>query len=101
MKRLAGVLAFALAVCTLVVDDVRQDRKHVVTIKSQTPIFAGSGDGFCGGQRLTVVQAGAVFPVRRIRYWKNCASVDVVLPDARHGYLVLGEGQVTVSPPLP
>jgi len=110
MKRFARVLAFALVVCALVVGlvfvswwfyDVRQDRKHVVTTKSQTPVFAGSGNALCGGQPLTVVQAGAVLPVRRIRYWKNCATLDVVLPDTRHGYLVLGDGEVTVSPPLP
>jgi hypothetical protein len=110
MKRLAGVLAFALVVCSLVVGlvlvswwfyDVQQDRKHIVTVKSQTPVFVGSGNGLCGGQPLTVVQAGAVLPVRRIRYWKNCATLDVVLPDAHHGYLVLGEGEVTVNPPLP
>ena|ERR1700719_4414780 len=110
MKRLAGVLAFAFVVCAVVVGlvlvswwfyDVQQDRKHIVTVKSQTPVFAGSGNGLCGGQRLTVVPAGAVLGVRRIRYWKNCETLDVVLPDNRHGYLVRGEGEVTVSPPLP
>jgi hypothetical protein len=105
MKWLAGLMSCALVVGVAVVGfwsyDVRQDRKRVVTVKSQTPVFAGSGNGLCEGWRLTVVQPGATLPVRRIRYWKNCATLDIVLPDARHGHLVLGVGEVTVSPPLP
>jgi hypothetical protein len=110
MKTLFGILRFVIVVCTLVVSlvlvswwfyDVQQDRKHVVTIESQTPVFVGLGTGLCSGQRLTDVQRGATLPIRRIRYWKNCATIDVVLPDARRGYIVLGEGEVTVSPPLP
>jgi len=110
MKSLFNVLAFAFFVCILVFSlvlvswwfyDVHQDRKHIVTVESQTLVFAGSGNGACGGQRVTDVQTGTVFPVRRIRYWKNCATIDIILPDARHGYIVLREGAVTVSPPLP
>jgi hypothetical protein len=105
MKWVAGLMSCALVDAVAVVGfrsyDVRQDRKHVVTVKSQTRVFAGFGNGLCEGQRLTVVQPGAILQVRRIRYWKNCATLDVVLPDARHGYLVLGDSEVTVSPPLP
>jgi len=104
MKRLAGLMSCALVVGVAVVVfwsyDLRRDRKHVVTVKSPTPVFAGFGNGLCEGQRLTVVQPGAILQVRRIRYWKNCATLDVILPDARHGYLVLSDGEVTVSPPL-
>jgi hypothetical protein len=109
MKTLFGILGFAIVVCVLVglvvaswwFYDVQQDRKHVVTVESQTTVFAGSGTRLCRGQRLTDLQTGAILPVRRIRYWKNCATVDVILRDGRHGYIVLGEGGVTVSPPLP
>jgi hypothetical protein len=110
MKTLFGIFGFAIVVCTLVgslvlaswwLYDVHQDRKHIVTVESQTPVFAGSGNGSCRGQRVTNVQTGAVLRVRRIRYWKDCATIDVILPDARHGYIILGEGAVTVSPQLP
>jgi hypothetical protein len=110
VKSFFRILGFVIVGCTLVVSlvlascwfyDVQQDRKHIVIIESQTPVFVGSGTGLCRGRPLTVVQAGATLPVRRIRYWKNCATIDVVLPDSRHGYLVLGEGEVTVNPSLP
>ena len=80
--------------------DAHQDRKHSVTINSPVPIFAGRGDGACGGNQLTTVQPGTVLHVHRIRYWKNCATLDVVLPDGRHGYVVPGIGDFTVTPPL-
>jgi len=110
MKTLFGILSFAIVLCALVIGlvlvgwwfyDVQQDRKHVVTVESRTTVFVGSGTGLCRGQRLTNVQTGVILPLRRIRYWKNCATVDVILRDGRHGYIVLGEGNVTVSPPLP
>ena len=110
MKTVFGILGLAIVVCALVVSlvlvswwfyDVQQDRKHIVTVESQTTVFAGSGTGLCRGERLADVQTGAILPVRRIRYWKNCATIDVLLSDRRHGYIVLREGDVTVSPPLP
>jgi hypothetical protein len=110
MKTPFGVLGFVVVVCRLVASlasviwwfyDVHQDRKHVVIVESQTLIFAGFGNRACQGQRLTDVHTLAVLPVRRIRYWKNCATIDVSLPDGRDGYILLGEGDVTVSPPLP
>jgi hypothetical protein len=82
--------------------DVRQDRKHTVTVNSPTTIFAGSGDEDCDRrQQLTTVQPGAVLHIQRIRYWKNCATLDVALSDGRKGYVVLGVGNVSVYPPLP
>lgn len=80
--------------------DAHQDRKHSVTIESPVPVFAGRGDGVCGGTRMTVAQPGTKFQVRRIRYWKNCATLDVVLPDGRNGYIVPGDGDFSVTPPL-
>jgi hypothetical protein len=108
-KRIVVLLGFWTSVCTLVIGlvlagwwayDVGQDRKHSVIVESQTQVFTGSANGLCGGQRLTTLQAGNILPVRRIRYWKNCATIDVGLPDGRRGYLVLGEGDTKVSPPL-
>jgi hypothetical protein len=105
-----SVLGFVVVVCMLVASlasviwwfyDVHQDRKHIVIVESQTLMFAGSGNRACQGQRLTDVHTVGVLPVRRIRYWKNCATIDVTLPDGRDGYIVLGEGDVTVSPRLP
>jgi hypothetical protein len=100
-----GVVGIVLIVITLVIvalwaNDVREDREHIVLVKSETPVFAGAGDEACGGTRLTVAQSGVRLPVRRIRYWKECATLNIVLPDGREGYIVLGDGEVVVSPPL-
>lgn len=103
-----AVIAFTplLVVCAVLlllwIRDVRNDRKHTVIVKMATPVFAGSGgDNGCHGTRLTTVEAGAKLPVRRIRYLKDCAAIDVVLPGQRTGYVVLGIGDVSVDPPLP
>jgi len=80
---------------------VRQDRKRAVTVDEPAPVFAGSGHGCDMGQQIAVVQRGAVLSVRRIRYWKDCATLDVNAPDGRLGHFVLGVGAVDVQPPLP
>jgi hypothetical protein len=105
---LAVVVAAALLliVCTPVLllwlRDVRNDRRHTVSVNSATPVFAGSGgDNGCHGTKLALVDRGANLPVRRIRYLKDCATIDVALPDGRKGYIVLGIGYVSVNPPLP
>ena len=82
--------------------DVRNDRKHIVSVNMVSPVFVGSGgDNGCHGTQFTTVEPGAKLPVRRIRYLKNCGAIDVVLPDRRTGYVVLGVGDVSVNPPLP
>ena len=99
-----GVIGAALIVTLLIValwvHDVRDDRKRTVLVKSETPVFAGSGDEACEGKRLTVVQPDTTLHVRRIRYWKNCATVDAALPGSQEGHIVLGEGEVSISPPI-
>lgn len=81
--------------------DVLQDRRHTISANSLTPIFGGSGGEQCDdAQKLTTVQPGASVRVRRIRYWKNCATLDVTLQSGQKGYIVLGVGDVTVHPPL-
>jgi|SRR6266481_3893502 len=105
-KPLAFVAASLLIVCAVLVllwlRDVQNDRKHTVNVNGATPVFAGSGgDGGCHGTQLTTVERGAELPVRRIRYLKDCAAIDVALPDGRKGYVVLGVGDVSVNPPLP
>jgi len=105
-KMLRFVVRFTLAVsvvaCLILTAwgwDVHNDRKHVVTVISKTPVFAG--DDWChDGQRLMDVAPGIHLGVRRIRYWKDCATLDVALPDGREGYLVFGVGTFSVSPPL-
>jgi hypothetical protein len=104
-KVLVIVVVIALAVGVLLLTpwacDVYNDRKHTVLVESPSPIFTGSGDESCGqSQQLTTAQPGTVLRVRRIRYWKNCATINVALPDRRNGYIVLGDGEVTVNPPL-
>jgi hypothetical protein len=100
-----GAAAPVLVVCMLLwllwLRDIRNDRKHTVSINAATPIFVGNGgDGGCHGTQLTTIER-AKLPVRRIRYLKDCAAIDVVLPDGRTGYLVLGIGDVSVDPSLP
>ncbi len=82
-------------------NDVRKDRKHTVAVNAPTPVFVGSGDEDCGSRsKLTTIEQGARLRVQRIRYWKNCATLDVTLSDGRNGHIVLGLGDVSVQPPL-
>jgi hypothetical protein len=101
-----GAAASLFIVCTLLVllwlRDVQNDRKHTLNVNAATPVFAGNGgDGGCHGTQLTTVGRGTQLPVRRIMYLKDCAAIDVALPDGRKGYVVLGIGDVSVNPPLP
>ena len=92
----AGVLLLAWWV-----RDVQNDRGHTVTVNSPTPLFRGSGNEACGqGQTVATVPVAGSLKVRRIRYWKNCATLNVTLPDGGDGYIVV-DGKVTVNPPLP
>lgn len=97
---LVATIILTLVIATLWVHDVWKDREHTVVVKSETPVYTGSGNESCGESQLTLAQPGATFRVRRIRYWKNCATLDVVLPDGRKGYIVPGDGAVSISPPL-
>ncbi|MEI9969159.1 MAG: hypothetical protein WDM87_11205 [Terracidiphilus sp.] len=82
--------------------DGLSDRKHSVIANSNVPVFVGSGDGKCNGeQRLTIIPTGTLLRVRRIRYWRNCATLDVTLPDREHGFIIPGDGNFSVRPPLP
>lgn len=101
-----GGIALVLVACAVLsllwALDVWNDRKHTVSVNMATPVFVGSGgNNGCHGTRLTTVEPGAKLPVRRIRYLKGCAAIDVALPDGRTGYVVLGVGDVSVNPPLP
>lgn len=94
------MLIVAVLIGLLWVGDVRKDHEHRIAINSETALFAGNGDEGCGGKRIGVIEPGAAVRIRRIRYWKNCATIDVALPDGRKGHIVLGNGDVSVSPPL-
>lgn len=106
--KLFRVLAFAAApvlLLSLVVGafwgyDVWQDRKHFISVLDETPVYAGEGNESCGGTKIATLQKGTELPVRRIRYWKNCATLDIRLSDGRHGYIVAGDGDTSISPPL-
>ena len=79
--------------CLLWVKDVYDDRKHEATAEVSTPVFEGTGDqGGCYGKKLTVINEATTLPVRRIHYLKDCATVDVILPNGHQGYFVLGRG---------
>ncbi len=95
----------ALAALVLVgvwLNDIRNDRSHSVTAKVTTPVFAGNGDEQgCQGVQFTTIQVGTTVRVRRIHGLKDCMAIDVVLPDGRNGYVILGKGDVSVNPPLP
>ena len=99
-----AILLAAIGVASIVfwAADVYQDRKHTITANSLTPIFAGSGDDSCGrGQRIEIAtaQPGSRLSVRRIRYWKDCATIDIALPNGQGGYIIPGS-DVSVWPPL-
>lgn len=81
----------------------RDDSKHIVIVNGATPVYSGTGQDGCQwkGTPMLTVPAGARLPVRRIDYLKDCATLDVSLPNGRTGYVVLGNGDVSVSPPLP
>jgi hypothetical protein len=98
----ASLLIVGTFVFLLWIKDVRNDRKHIVIVNTATPVFVGTGDeGGCHGTQLTTPERGSRLPVRRIRYLKDCATIDVALPDGREGYVVLGVGDISVNPPLP
>ena len=93
------VLIGVVAVATWA-NDVRQDRKHTATVIEPTALFQSGGTGCETREQIAVAQRGAVFPVRRIRYWKNCATLDVNASDGQLSHFVL-DGAVRVVPPLP
>jgi len=97
------VVLLSLSVLAVWVNDIRKDREHKVSVISPTPVFVGDGsEGDCHArpERAEVEQAGTSLRVRRIRYWKDCATVNVVLPDGRSGHIILGVGDVSMRPPL-
>lgn len=96
----ATAVVFALVIVGPWAFDVWKDRKHTLLVKSETPIFAGPGDESCGGTQLTTLQAGTTLRVQRIRYWKNCATLNVVLSDGREGYAVYDGSRIQIRPPL-
>ena len=106
-KRIGGFHATLIALGLLVLvllgwwaNDVRQDRTHTVIVEAETPMFAGTGHDCDTRHQTAIVQHGAAFPVRRIRYWKDCATFDVNAPDGSSGHFVLGVGNLQVQPPL-
>ena len=108
MRSMKYLAAFALLLLLLIAvslvrwaADVHQDRRHTVSIKSPTPLFEGSGNDGCDrAQRIKIIQPGAPLVVRRIRYWKDCATIAVALSNGQHGYIVSGD-HVSVTPALP
>jgi hypothetical protein len=82
--------------------DVHNDRRHTLSVNSSTPVFVGNGNGDCGGDspRLSTVPDGTHLKVRRIIVWKDCATIDVTLPDGQQGHIVYGVGDVSLYPPL-
>ena len=78
--------------------DVHDDRKHTVSVNAATPLFEGNGhDGCDRARQIEVIQPGTPVVVRRIRYWKDCATIDVVLSNGQRGYIVLDD-HISVTP---
>jgi hypothetical protein len=104
--KLVGSIAIvaALLIASLIAawwgNDVWQDRKHTVVVSGDTPLFEGYGEN-CGGTRIATLHPGSEPKVQRIRYWKACATINVILPDGKEGFIVLGDGDVRINPPLP
>ncbi|HEX6495254.1 MAG TPA: hypothetical protein VF018_07225 [Acidobacteriaceae bacterium] len=91
----------AALVLGLWANDVRQDRAHTIAVEAPTPVFVGGGRACDTHQQIGIVEQGAVFPVHRIRYWKDCATLDVRSADGRVSHFVFGVGHFAVKPPLP
>jgi hypothetical protein len=64
-------------------------------------MFAGTGDANCEGTQVAMISPGSKLKVRRIRYWKNCATIEVALPDGGVGYIGFDSRNVSVTPSLP
>ena len=93
------VLAFFLAFAAVIASpfavwwahDVWEDRRHAITVLENTPLYAGTGEPSCwGGTQIATLPPGSKARVRRIRYWKNCATVDVMVSNGSTGYILLG-----------
>jgi len=80
---------------------VRQDRRHTIIVRENTVVFAGAGNDNCEGSQLTVITPGSKPKVRRIRYWKTCATIDVSLADGSVGHILYEGRNVAVAPELP
>ncbi len=101
-----GAIPLVILAAILYLQDLyshRGDSKHIVIVNGATAVFTGTGQDGCHSKRrpMISVPAGAKLPVRRIDYLKDCATLDVALPEGRTGYIILGDGDVSVSPPLP
>jgi hypothetical protein len=95
------VSVLTISVIAIWLGDVHRDREHIVAVKGPTPLFRGTGErGGCDGEQARVLDGGVRLTVRRIRYLKTCATLDVILPDGGEEYIVLGVGNVQVDPPL-
>ena len=108
MTKVKYLTAFSLLLLLLFVvglvrwsADVHDDRKHTISVIAPTPLFMGTGDDGCDRARqIEIVQPGAPVVVRRIRYWKDCATIDVALSNGQRGYIVL-DNHISVTPALP
>jgi hypothetical protein len=81
--------------------DISADRAHTVVVNSPTPVFSGSGsESGCHGSQLTTLSPRTQLRVKRVRYLKDCATLDVDLTDGRKAYFILGVGDIDVNPPL-
>ena len=99
---LVVVLFTSVCVAAFWAYDLWEDRKHTVETQGITPVFSGHGSESCDSvSKIADVPPGSKFAARRIRYWKDCATVDIVLNDGREAYVVLGVGRTSVNPPLP
>ena len=81
--------------------DIWNDRRHAITVDENTSVYPGKGNASCGTEQFSVIAPGTKTQIRRIRYWKNCATIDVELADGRKGYIVLDRRNITIIPSLP
>src|SRR5579871_6719587 len=80
-----AALLLTAAAMVLWLNHVRQDWTHAVTINSLTPILKGSGDDCSSSQSIAFERPGTTLRVHRIRYWKDCETIDIRLRDGRSG----------------
>ena len=74
--------------------DMYLDRQRTIEFEEPTRLLVGASDGQCDESRLqavAIIRPGDKFEVRRVRYWKNCMTVEVRSKDHKlRGFVISG-----------
>ncbi len=103
--RAVGLLAaslgtFLLVSGAIVVSDIRDDRRHSITLSEGMLLFSEPrmDCGRSDPRPVAFAPAGERLPVQRIRYGKDCMTVRISTPSGESGWL-LADHSVSLSKP--